>query len=115
MSLRDQILSAADLTTELVDVPEWGVTVEVKTMTGAERARIMQVAADGGGKVDFEKVYPDIVIGCTYDPTTGERVFDWPDREALMSKSGAAIDRIAQVGLRLSGFTDGAADAAGKD
>jgi len=115
MNLRDQILQASDLASEKVDVPEWDVTVEVRTMTGGERARIMQIAADGGGKIDFEKVYPDVVIGCTYDPKSGERVFDWNDREALMLKSGAAIDRIAQVGLRLSGFTDEAAKAAGKD
>lgn len=115
MDLRNRILAAADLTTEAVEIPEWGVTVEVKTMTGGERARIMQMAAEAGGKIDFEKVYPDIVIGCTYDPETGERVFDWNDREALMLKSGAAIDRIAQVGMRLSGFTEGAAKELGKD
>lgn len=115
MDLRNRILSASDLTTETVEIPEWDVTVSVKTMTGGERARIMQLAADAGGRIDFEKVYPDIVIGCTYDPQTGERVFDWNDREALMLKSGAAIDRIAQVGLRLSGFTEAAAKDLGKD
>lgn len=114
MSLRDTILTASDLTTERVSVPEWGVEIDVKTMTGGERARIMQAAAESGGKVDFEKVYPDIVIGCAYDPTTGERIFNWDDREAIMLKSGAAIDRVAQVALRLSGFTEAAETAAGK-
>lgn len=115
MSLRDKILQASDITAEKVEVPEWGVTVEVKTMTGAERAKIMQTAAESGGMMDFTKIYPDVVIACTYDPETGERVFDYDDRPNLMAKSGLAIDRIAVVGLRLSGFTREAVDVLGKD
>jgi hypothetical protein len=114
MSLRDRILQASDITAETVEVPEWGVTVEVRTMTGAERAKIMQSAAEAGGVMDFTKIYPDVVISCTFDPESGERVFDWEDRPNLMAKSGLAIDRIAAVGLRLSGFTKEAQDAAGK-
>lgn len=115
MSLRDKILQAADITTEKVEVPEWGVTVEVKTMTGGERAKIMQTAAENGGVMDFTKIYPDVVIACAYDPETGERVFDYDDRPHLMAKSGLAIDRIAVVGLRLSGFTRESVDTLGKD
>lgn len=114
MTLRDRILSADDIVSERVNVPEWGVDVDVRTMTGAERARIMQAAADAGGRVDFERVFPDVVIACSHDPETGERVFGFDDRDALMAKSGAAIDRIAQVGLRLSGFTEASQTEMGK-
>lgn len=114
MSLRDRILQASDIVSESVTVPEWDVTVDVRTMTGAERARIMQAAADAGGRIDFERVFPDVVIACSHDPETGERVFTSDDRDALMSKSGAAIDRIAQVGLRLSGFTEQSQTEMGK-
>ena len=34
---RDQILQANDLVTETVEVPEWGGSVFVKSLTGVER------------------------------------------------------------------------------
>lgn len=113
-SLRDKILQASDIVTERVNVPEWGIDVDVKTMTGAERAVIMQSAAEAGGQMDFKNIYPEVVIACAYDPETGERVFSYDDKPHLMAKSGLAIDRIAAVGLRLSGFTKEAGDEAGK-
>lgn len=114
MSLRDKILQASDIVTERVEVPEWGIEVDVKTMTGAERAKIMQSVAETGS-MEFTNVYPEVVIACTYDPETGERVFSYDDKPHLMAKSGLAIDRIALVGLRLSGFTKEASDELGKD
>lgn len=115
MSLRDSILAADDIPSETVDVPDWGVTVEVRGMTGAERTRIMAMAASTGGKVDLQMVYPEIVIATVFDPETGTQVFTPQDRDALMAKSAKPIDRIAMVGMRLSGFTEDAADEAGKD
>lgn len=116
MSIKDKILSAEDIVRETVDVPEWDVTLEIRGMTGAERTRIMALAmgSDGVG-LDFQQVYPEIVIATTFDCETGEQVFSPEDRVALMSKSAQAIDRIAMVGMRLSGFTKDAADEAGKD
>jgi hypothetical protein len=113
MSIRDKIFQADDIQSERVEIPEWDVSVDVRTMTGSERARIMQVAAENG-RIDFERVFPDVVIACTYDPDTSERIFGYEDRDLLMAKSGLAIDRIAQVGLRLSGFTEQAAKDLGK-
>lgn len=116
MFTRDKILSAEDIVRELVEVPEWDVTVEVRGMTGAERTRIMSLAmqTDGAG-LDFQQVYPEIVIATAFDTDTGEQIFTPEDRVALMAKSAQAIDRIAMVGMRLSGFTKDAADEAGKD
>lgn len=115
MSLKDQILTADDTTTEIVEVSEWGVKVQVRTMSGAARALVLQSAVDDDGKVDLQKVYPDIIIGCTFDPESGEQVFAPSDREILMTKSGAALDKVAAVAMRLSGFTADAVDKAGKD
>lgn len=115
MSLRDQILNAQDIPTQTVEVPEWNVNVEVKGMTGAERTRIMDLAMDAGGELNLQTVYPEIVISTCFDPETGEKVFSPEDRVALLSKSATALDRLALVGMRLSGFTQESADAAGKD
>ena len=115
MSIRDQILAKQDIPTEMVDVPEWGVKVEVRGMTGAERTRIMDKATQNAGDVNLQFVYPEIVIATAFDPESGEQVFKPNDRDALLAKSATALDRIAAVGMRLSGFTAESADDLGKD
>lgn len=114
MSLRDQILNIQDIPKEEVKVPEWGVTLEMRGMTGAERTRIMDLAMDAGGTLNLQSIYPEIVISTAFDPETGVKVFEPSDRDALLSKSANALDRVALVGMRLSGFTQEAADEAGK-
>ena len=115
MSIRDQILAKQDIPSEMVDVPEWGVKVEVRGMTGAERTRIMDKATQNAGDVNLQFVYPEIVIATAFDPESGEQVFKPNDRDALLAKSATALDRIAAVGMRLSGFTAESADNLGKD
>jgi hypothetical protein len=115
VSIRDQILAKQDIPSEMVDVPEWGVKVEVRGMTGAERTRIMDKATQNAGDVNLQFVYPEIVIATAFDPEGGEQVFKPGDRDALLAKSATALDRIAAVGVRLSGFTAESADDMGKD
>jgi len=115
VSIRDQILAKQDIPSEVVDVPEWGVKVEVRGMTGAERTRIMDKATQNAGDVNLQFVYPEIVIATAFDPETGEQVFKPSDRDALLAKSATALDRIAAVGMRLSGFTAESANDMGKD
>ncbi len=47
--LKGTILNAADLDAEVVDVPEWGVKVEVRGMTGAGRARFFKAVNTPNG------------------------------------------------------------------
>ena len=115
MSLRDQIFATQDIPSESVDVPEWGVKLEVRGMTGAERTRIMDLAVDTKGGINLQFVYPEIVIATTFDPNTGLQVFTPNDQGTLLSKSANALDRLAGVGMRLSGFTQEASDEKGKD
>lgn len=114
MSIRDQILAVQDIPTELVDVPEWGVKIEVRGMTGAERTRIMDKATASAGEMNLQMIYPEIVIATSFDPETGEQVFLPEDQSILLSKSATALDRVAMVGMRLSGFTKESADELGK-
>ena len=105
--LRAQILTADDIASEIVDVPGWGVKVMVKALTGAQRARLMQ-AATRGGAIQFNKIYPDLVIASAHDPETGLPIFEATDRDALLSKSGAMLDVIATKALEVSGMTEAA-------
>ena len=115
MSIRDQILAVQDIPTQIVEVPEWGVKIEVRGMTGAERTRIMDKATANQGDMNLQMIYPEIVIATSFDPLTGEQVFSPEDRDILLSKSATALDRVASVGMRLSGFTKESADELGKD
>lgn len=114
MSLRDRILSANDIVTELVEVPEWGVSVEVRGMAAADRTALMDRAADSKGSVNTSLLYPAVVIACCFDPETGERLFGPEDEKAIGEKSGLAIERLVQAGLRASGMSVEARDASGE-
>jgi len=114
-NLREKILGASDIRREQVHVPEWDVEVEVRGLTGAQRARLMKTSLDSKGAVDFEKMFPELLITSTFEPGTGQPVFTEADRDALGGKSGAALDRIAQAAMRLSGLTPGAVEEAEKN
>lgn len=114
-SLRERILSASDIRRETVQVPEWGVAVEVRGLTGAQRAKLMKNGFDARGTADFEKLYPELLIVSSFDPQTGEPVFTEADRDALNAKSGSALERVAQAAMRLSGLSPEAAEQAEKN
>lgn len=116
MNLRDKILAAQDIPTETVTIPEWDVTLLVKGMSAGDRIELMQTAFDvNTGQVNMSIVYPDVAVACAFDPETGEPVFTDEDKTAILSKSSAAVEKLANVGLRLSGIGKDEQDAAGKD
>lgn len=115
MSLRDQILSASDIAEESVDVPEWGVKLQVRGLTGMERATFIRDCAGKDGRIDPIRGYPELVIMTARDPETGDAVFTNADRDVLMTKAGSALDRVADVALRLAGLTNEAAATAEKN
>ena len=88
---REQALSADDLGESVVDVPEWGIDVLLRGMTGKERMRYVESSK---GR-DREYMYSDILIATAYDPDSGEKMFDDADREALSEKSGLVLERLA--------------------
>ena len=105
MNLREKILNAEDIQEQIVDVPEWGVKILVRGLDGEQRARVMQNGTDSRGNVNFTKIYPDILIATCYDPETKERVFEETDRDLIMKKSSAAIDKVVNVAMSISGLS----------
>ena len=101
MSLRETILTADDIEEVTVDVPEWGVKVQLRAMTAKQRLRLVdQIQAK-----DKTYMYSDILIALALDPETGEPIFDKADREALSEKSGAVCERLALTVIELSGVS----------
>jgi hypothetical protein len=116
MNLRDKILAVDDIPSENVTIKEWGVDVLVRGMSAGDRITLMQNAYDQQtGQINMAAIYPDVVVSCLVDPDTSEPVFTSEDKPLLMSKSSAAIEQIAAIGLRLSGIGQEEQDAAGKD
>lgn len=113
--IREKILNAKDIGEKLVEIPEWGVTVKVKGLTGAQRARLFTSNSASPSAADIERVYVDLVILTTYDPETDEPIFQPADRDMLSQKSGAALDKIVQTALELSGLAPGSLRAAEKN
>src|SRR2546430_3760581 len=94
--LRQKILDAKDEREELVHIPEWDVDVLIRTMTVRDRAK--------WGASDSGSAGVNLAILCTYDPVSRERIFFGTDRDALLEKSSAPLDRICDVALRLNGL-----------
>ena len=111
LDLRRTILEREDTLRESVFVPEWDVTVEIRGMTAGDRFRLLQNTSIDG-KVNFQRWFPDLVIACTFDPETGEKVFQATDRDTLLTRSGKAIGQLAEVASRLSGLSDADVESA---
>jgi len=115
VSIRDQIMKAKDISGELMEIKEWGVKVEIRTMTARQRARVMENAIDPiTGKSSISVIYPEIAIACVFDPESGEPVFTIDDKDALLEKSGAVLEKIASKAMTLSGLTEEASASLGK-
>lgn len=105
---RDQILAVDDITTEDVDVPEWGGTVRVKGMSGAERDKFEAGSLKGKGKnrdVNLANLRARLVAASCVDEH-GQLLFKPYDIEILGRKSAAALGRVYDVAQRLAGLTD---------
>ena len=110
---RDMILSIDDLKTEDVEVPEWGVTVRVREMTGSERGlfekTISKVSTRPDGTTNVEMDAQNIRVqlcAMTMVDEEGKRLFGDTELKALGGKSAKAIQRVFDVASRLSGISD---------
>lgn len=111
---KDQILGAQDLSFEDVAVPEWGGTVRVKMLTGAERdAFEASTIIRRGKRVDVNMVNVRArLVSLTVVDEKGGRLFSEGDVEALAKKSSAALNRVFEAARVLNGLTEEAAGEA---
>ena len=103
---RESILQADDLPKELVDVPEWGGSVYVRSLTGAERDRFESSMIKQRGKnqqMNLDNIRAKLAVLTVCDEE-GKRIFSSADIDELSKKSAAALDRIFAVARRLSGL-----------
>ena len=103
MLTREQILQANDLKSEVVNVPEWGGEVTVRTLTGDEKD-VYEMGLYGNGKKEIRHIRAGLLARAIVDKD-GNRLFTDADVLALGAKSAAAIDRIYTVASRLNAMT----------
>jgi len=115
MNLRDKILKAKDIPVEVKEVPEWGVSIEIRGMTGKQRSDMIAATLDKKGKTITGAIYPELLTRCLYDPETGEPIFTQQDAEQISGKSGHVLERLARIASRLSGISDEALETAEKN
>ena len=109
---REQILSANDVDTVAVHVPEWGGDVYVKTFDGAARDRIeAHVMRDGKANMDGLRA---LVVALSACDESGKELFTLADIAALEKKSATALDRVFSEASKLNRLGDDK-EQAGKD
>lgn len=106
MNLRETILSAADMPLTPVEVPEWGVTVYLRPLSGADRSRLVKAVQCGG-------VLYGIALAASLADDGGKLLFTEADIDALNAKSGRVLERLSAEVVRLNGLGADAVDAAG--
>lgn len=114
MLTKEQILSALDLKTETVEVPEWGGSVNVRSMTGLERDNFSAALRDAAGTVSLENYRAKLLVVCIVGED-GQALFTHDDIVALGGKSSTALDRVFVVAERLNYMGADAVDAAEKN
>ena len=106
---RDAILKAQDLRRELVDVPEWGGEVYVRSFTALEREEVemrsMQMVDIATGSIKDARQMAGLkawIVARTVVDSDGQRIFSDADMDGLQGKNAGVISRLADVASRLS-------------
>jgi len=108
MNLREQILAAPDSKRIPVEVPEWDVTVYLRTLTGTERDAFEGGLMKGKGKnraPDLTNLRARLVTLCAVD-ADGKRIFADDDIAALGAKAAAPLDRLFSAAQELNGLNE---------
>jgi len=111
MLSKEQILSANDIESKVVSVPEWGGEVMVVGLNATEKDEfenglVTRDEKTGKAKANLKGATARLCALCIKDEN-GERLFADSEIVALGEKSGKAIKRVYDVAEDLSGLKPG--------
>jgi hypothetical protein len=110
---RNRILESKDCTYHAFDVPEWGGTLHIKSMSGSERDAFRSAIADApAGAVGR---FTAALLVLTLVDEGGVKLFELHDIDALAAKSAAVLDRVVQEAMRINGMAEQSAEVATKN
>lgn len=104
---RDAILGADDMETIEVEVPEWGGSVRLRTLTGGERDKFESDMIDQRGKsnkMNLVNLRARLVALCAVDET-GKRMFGDSEITKLGAKRASVLDKLFTAAQKLNGMT----------
>lgn len=104
---KNQILTAQDLKTVDVSVPEWGGEVRVKTLTGTERDQYEadSVKIKGNRREMTGNLRARLIAMCAVDEN-GQLMFTRADVMKLGQKSAPALERVFEAAANLNGMSE---------
>lgn len=106
---REAILGADDIEDEYVSVPEWGGTVRVQGLTGAQRdafeVSLLEQKKGKTQEVNLKNLRAKMVSWSIVNDL-GNRLFSDHDVNELGQKSAKALQRVFKVARELSGIDE---------
>jgi hypothetical protein len=108
---RDEILASDDLkpTLTAVEVPEWGGTLHVRMMTGAERDALEGLYV----KDKYDNYRAAVAVACVCDEA-GKSIFQAGDVMLLGAKAAGPLGRIFDVAMEVNKFNEQHVEASRK-
>jgi hypothetical protein len=114
---KSEILECQDMRIKVVEVPEWGGSVRLRSLTGAERDAFeatLVKEVDGKRVPDMENLRAKLLAATIVDEDD-RQIFNAYDLAALGRKSAVALDRVFAVAQRLNGMSADAVEDAVKN
>ena len=105
---KEQIKGVSDLETQDIEVQEWGGTVRLKSLTGAERDRFEASVVQGQGRnttVNMQNLRAKLVAQSAIGED-GKPLFTEEDVKWLGEKSAKALNRLFNAAQSLSGLSE---------
>lgn len=101
---RDQILGADDRKTDEVEVPEWGGSVRIRSMSGAELQEYVRAVAETKDEVDnVDDVL--LLVHFSIVDDSGNRLFPAKDDVKLLAEKNIhVLNKIAQACMGVNGL-----------
>jgi hypothetical protein len=104
-----KILAANDVTTETIDVPEWGGEVVIKTLSGVERDQF----EDSYRAEETKSFRQRFLVLCLCD-AKGVRLFSDKEIDALGEKNANVINRLFEKAWAFNAFRTEDVDSLGE-
>lgn len=102
-SLREAILAAKDTELHPLEVPEWGLTIFVRTLTGADAQNFIDQSKKGDS-------LGRVALLCIAN-ADGTPTFTEEDVPALVKKSMRALKRVQDFAMEVNGLNEDKAAA----
>lgn len=111
---KEQILGAEDVKSKIVEVPEWGGSVKVSTMSGRARDMFERSIVAANGQASTDNIRAKLAAA-TIVAEDGSLLFTEKDIEKLAKKSASALDRVVAAAQELNLITDKDVEAVAKN